>query len=226
MARAPTAPLPIQAPIAPQRYDKSEEDRWRQMVEQTIRDLAASTQVIAGGEIIEGGGGGFFPSSAITGMASAQGTDAGPEPAVVQLLNPSDSGVNVLIYELYTSLPKYGGGTLAVTALRMETPTDLTGEPTYIVSLVERLDEEDVRPIKAILSAAETGRAIIAEADAEFFAPGAATEGSSGWSWTVLRAPDTEPIVLPPGWSIEFTALRANDDAAIRVWPVWDEVAV
>jgi hypothetical protein len=192
------------------------------LVEQTLRDIAASTQVIAGGEIIEGGGGGGpFPTSGIIGWVKATGDGAG-NPAYIQLLNPADSGVNVFIYEFYVSFIAHATAATCY-AMRTDAPVTLV-DP--LEAALQRLDEQDVTAIQSQLLGGNDGGAVIVEADGQFYIPAGAEEGQDQFRPWPLRTVGETPLVLQPGESLE---LSADDDdvlTTIRAWVVVDEIPV
>ena len=217
--RAPTAPVPVIAPAAEPRYDQQNEDRWRQIVEQALRDLAASVQVTVGGEIDIGGGAGPFPVSPIIGFVHASGSGAAP--AYLQLLNPGGSGKNLLIYELSVGFVIHATAA-TIYGRRTSSPVSLTtpveGNPIH-------LDEQDVTSIIGKIYGKDGAGSILTDSGGNFAANGI-IEGSTGWKPYPIRTPLAQPILVKPGSAVEFSADSNSASTKIRLYAVWDEIAV
>ncbi len=178
------------------------------MVEQTIRDIAASVQVVAGGEIITGGGGGPFPTSGIWGWVKATGD--GASPAYLQLLNPPGSGVTVKVYELYASF-KVHATSATCYGIRTDSPVTLSSPMS---ADLQHLDEADVTAIEFQLLGGPGG-AVILEADGQYIFAGS-EEGQTGWKPFPIIGVGEAPLVIPEGSAFE---LSADSVSAVPVIP-------
>lgn len=211
----------IKPPKAPQdKYDFGNEDFFRRLVAKLLRDFANDINTNGG----TGGGGGTvnvtlpFPNSGIIGWNAATGN--GTNPAYLQLLNPSGSGINLSVYEMYVSFVAHATNT-DIYGKITSTPATLTSPNT---AALQRMDENDSAPIKSKLYSGAVGGSILTTGD--FVISGGTIEGGSGFTPFPIRTPFSFPIILPPGWAVEISADTASIGTTIRAQVVLDENAV
>jgi hypothetical protein len=212
----------LKLPKAPSDYNINDQDFVRRIIMDKIRALEALIGSGGGG----GGGGGTvtpispFPVSPVIGVVSGAGSTS--YPAFIQYLNPSGSGVQVQIFEMYLSII-VNGGSDAFRGWRTDSPVDLSSESPTTASLL-RMDEEDVTTIHSILQSASTGGTIISEDDANF-AVNAHDEGAAGWEMTPIILPMEAPLVVDEGSAVEFSAPVTGSDSSFRLYIKADEIA-
>jgi hypothetical protein len=157
-----------------------------------------------------------IPRSPIHAMVNTVG-DATHSP-LIQLLNPTLSAIDLVIYEIYV------GQEGITNRMRMRrTSAPLTGAGTQTVGLTARMDERDATAIQATLSGwTATVVTGITEANSFWFDK-TATAGGAGYLEQPIIRPGAYPLIVKPGSGLEFCATDLGAAVTIRLRVVWDE---
>ncbi|HZF73685.1 MAG TPA: hypothetical protein VEZ51_09655 [Gemmatimonadaceae bacterium] len=213
---------PLKLPKAPDEYSERDQDHTRRLIELALiaytQQLAGVIKDVATQNVF---GKDFPPVSPIHGQVSSLG-DVGGTPAYARLLNPSDSGKLVVIYELWCS--QEGNANQQIRIRTTDVPATLGGVTTTAV-LAHR-NELDVTAITSTLQ----GCTIVAPN------PPFATTDASFWenalSWNQPSAlppnriiwPGHHPIILLPGQALEVTEPLTGAAVRISMYVCFDEL--
>lgn len=242
--RSTTKASPLKLPVAPEKYDKRDQDHTRRLIELALIQFGLQMQQSSGGDPEVGGGQDqltdpnaiteFATVSPVHGSVMTTGS-ATPSAPFIQLKNPSNSGRIVLLYEVQVSNDSVGG---RVYWRYTRTPTDLSGGGAAITTgFAEHRDENDVTAIFAELKGTTNALAYFAEStDSQFTSEMTQMGGNPEARETIMIAsntyetdwfvPNLHPIILLPGMAWEMTATTTGAAIALRAFPLWDEIVL
>ncbi|HZF73684.1 MAG TPA: hypothetical protein VEZ51_09650 [Gemmatimonadaceae bacterium] len=144
-------------------------------------------------------------------------------PALIQLKNPAASGFNLRIYELRLGL----NGTITNRLKMQRTNAPLTLGGTTTTAVVARRNEADATALVGTLKGCTAHAGTIFTEAASFWYDKISKDADAGYQEAFLIVPLSYPLIIAQGSALEFATGDANSSAiAIRLYAVWDEIAV
>jgi hypothetical protein len=213
-------PTPLKLPLAPDKYDRRDQDHTRRLIELAFGQYGFNIQALAGVRGPQDQD--FVPVSPVHGCVAALGDAVGAgHSACIQLLNPLNSGKLVIVYDLridYDSALTPAGQRLQLT----DSPATLTVQNT---ATLFHLNDADVSVISTTLKGGV--------ASPEFQLPSqwafnlsALTSGDPRVQMRSVISPGEMPAILIPGQAIEYENARETSDSFEVMYAVFDEVPV
>ena len=217
---ATTKASPLKLPIAPDQYDRRDQDHTRRLIELAFAQFGLSIQQVSSLVSVSVPNDLRNATSPIHGMHSVT-AQAALSP-MVRLRNPANSGVYVVVYEIAVSTK----GTVASRGrIRMTAdPTSATGNGALTTVWLERRDERNLVAIKSQLEGLDgvTAGNTFAES-AAFWYDGLPTDTTSDYQYAHLIDPDGVPLVIVPGEALEFMDADTGTGIQTRLRVVFDE---